>query len=99
MKLFEFYESSPSYVDDELTSYVDMGEWYENAVKEYREKGLEALFQYISRTKSGKLAGKDIQTIKHDFESDRDQYETEEAAVAEFLDFLNNIPEGKNKSK
>ena len=99
MKLFEFYESSPSYVDDELTSYVNMGEWYENAVKEYREKGLEALFQYISRTKSGKLAGKDIQTIKHDFESDRDQYETEEAAVAEFLDFLNNIPEGKNKSK
>ena len=99
MKLFEFYESSPSYVDDELTSYVSMGEWYENAVKEYREKGLEALFQYISRTKSGKLAGKDIQTIKHDFESDRDQYETEEAAVAEFLDFLNNIPEGKNKSK
>ena len=99
MKLFEFYESSPSYVDDELTSYVNMGEWYEKAVKEYREKGLEALFQYISRTKSGKLAGKDIQTIKHDFESDRDQYETEEEAVAEFLDFLNSIPEGKDKPK
>lgn len=99
MKLFDLFETRPSYVDDPLIPNATLGKWYDDAVKEYRDRGLSGLFQYVSKTRSGDQAGKDIDIIKQDFESSREEYATEEEAVEDFLDFLNGIPEGKDKPK
>ena len=80
MKLKELFE--------QIEHFASKGPWADKAIEIYNSKGLDDLFKYISMTK----AQEDIKIIKQDFTADLGDFSTQDEAVEEFIEILDNVP-------
>jgi hypothetical protein len=80
MKLLEIFE--------QIEHFASRGPWADKAVHIYNNQGLEDLFKYISKTK----ASEDLKVIKADFMANVGDFKTQDDAVDEFIEILDNVP-------
>ena len=80
MKLKELFE--------QIEHFASKGPWADKAIEIYNSKGLDDLFKYISMTK----APEDVKIIKQDFKANVEDFRTQDEAVEEFIEILDNVP-------